>query len=102
MIVSWPRTLSSARSTQGSALKVTTTAETLAMVRRRPARHPANALPGEQERTGQRERQRDDEEEEAGREGLVRVDAEVPKEADEERLADRDSVHRDRQQEHEE
>ena len=33
-IVSCPRTLSSARSTQGSALYVTTTTETSAMVRR--------------------------------------------------------------------
>src|SRR3954462_11978534 len=102
-IVSCPRTLSRPRSSQGSALYVTTTTESSAMVLLWPRLHQAtHALPAEHDaaRHGQAERHR--EEEETGREGLVGVHAEPAEEADEEGLAHGDPIDRERHQQHEE
>src|SRR5947208_12407839 len=65
-------------------------------------RDPAHALPGEDRGARDRERERDEEEEEASRKGAVRVDAEVPEEADEERLPHGEAVDRERDEDDEE
>src|SRR5438093_4664893 len=85
-IVSWPRTLSRQRSTHCAELKVTTTTETsdIRLVQR-CSPGAAEALPEEDPEPGQRERDRDEEEQEPGRERLVRTDAQIAEEADEER-----------------
>src|SRR5712691_8344760 len=61
------------------------------VVETRP-RRPAQSLPCEDRRTRQGERDRDDEEEEAGRECRVGSDMELAEEADEESLADCEPV----------
>src|SRR2546427_2613390 len=86
------------RSTQGSALYVTTTTETRsAMVRAGPPQ-TAHALPGEQEAAGHGKTKRDGEEEEPGREGAVGAYSQATQEADEERLANGDPVDGERHQ----
>src|SRR5438270_6640638 len=96
-IVSCPRTLSRQRSIHGTALYVTTTTET-----RESATEPAEALPPEQQRSRERQAERDGEEQEPGREGLVGAHAQPTEEADEERLAHGDPVDRERHQQDEE
>src|SRR6187455_2591506 len=98
-ITSSPRTLSRQRSIQGSALCVTTTTLASGMARARP---PAQTLPEQDQPAGQRHHDGDEEEEEAGGEGLVRVDADVAEEADEERLPDGEAVERERDEQDEE
>src|SRR5688500_8261038 len=98
-IVSSPRTLSRHVSSQGSALWVTTTTETSGMSGARPA---ADALPEQDHAARHGERGRDEEEEEAGREGGIGIDADGAEEADEEGLAHRDPVQRDRHEQDQE
>src|SRR5256886_15023310 len=62
----------------------------------------AEALPNEDPETRQRECNRDEEEEEPGRKGLVRADAEIAEEADEERLPHRQPVDCERYEQDEE
>src|SRR6266576_3475650 len=62
----------------------------------------AEALPNEDPETRQRECNRDEEEEEPGRKGLVRADAEIAEEADEERLPHRQPVDGERYEQDEE
>src|SRR5687768_12579378 len=84
-----PRTLSRQRSSHGSASYVTTTTPTSAgsaMARPCPGA-AAHALPEQDERTGDRQRDGDEEEQEPGRERLLRPHAQLPQEAHEERLA---------------
>src|SRR5881392_487430 len=100
-IVSWPRTLSRQRSIHSAELKVTTTTETFGGKsdigsRQGSVSDAAEALPEKDPQSGWRERNRDEEEEEPGRERLVGVDAEIAQEADEERLADCEAVDRER------
>src|SRR4029079_16146148 len=85
---SCPRTDSSARSTHGRALNVSTTTATAAIRARPRLRMPADRLPAEDHGTRQREADVDEEEEEAGRERRLGADAEAAEERDEERLAD--------------
>src|SRR5919204_4762359 len=99
--VSWASTLARHGSSHGSASYVTTTTATSAMPDARPGK-PADALPGEDRRPGQRERERHDEEEEARREGAIRVDVQVAEEADEEGLAHGEAVDRERNEDDEE
>ena len=66
------------------------------------ARPPAQPLPEEDQPAGQRHRDRDEEEEEPRGEGLVRVDADVAEEADEERLSHGEAVERERDEQDEE
>src|SRR5919206_943614 len=68
-IVSWPRTLSRQRSIHCAELKVTTTTETspIGLVQRRPP-DPTQAFPQEDSEPGEPERDRHEEEQEAGRE----------------------------------
>src|SRR5262245_55513234 len=101
-----PPRLSSERSIHGAALWVTTTALTsgsaIGFARDPlPGRSP-RPLPGEDDRARRRHQDRDHEEEEAGGERLVGIDAEVPEKADEERLANGESVDRERDQHDEE
>src|SRR6266487_1666801 len=111
-IVSYPRTLSRLRSIHRSELNVTTTTETSAvaippresdirLMERRPW-DSSEALPEEDPKAGERERDVDDEEEEAGGERLVGVDAELAQEADEERLPDGKPVDGERHEQDEE
>src|SRR5829696_5497788 len=95
-----PARLCSERSIQAAALWVTTIALTAASAigfasdaRRARA---ADALPREDRRARRRHQDRDHEEQETGGERLVRADAEVPEEADEERLAHGEAVDRER------
>src|SRR5512132_567066 len=102
-----PRRLSSERSIQGAALCVTTTALTsgsaIGFARDpRATTRPVNALPREDQRARDRHQDRDQEEQEAGGERLVRAHAHLPEEADEERLPHREPVDRERDQHHEE
>src|SRR5215203_828193 len=97
-----PARLSSERWIQAAALWVTTIALTAASAigfasdaRRARA---ADALPREDRRARSRHQDRDHEKQEAGSERLVRADAEVPQEADEERLAHGEAVDRERNQ----
>src|SRR5205085_401725 len=69
--VSQPATLARHCSTSGSALKVTTTTERRASAIRHGRARGPERLPGEYHRTRQRAGDRDDEEEEAGRERPV-------------------------------
>src|SRR5579884_2734898 len=90
---SWPRTESRQRSTQGSALNVTTTTVTSATVRQRRARAAIeDVLPEDHGDAGEREHDRHHEEQEPARERLVGVHAKVSEEVDEERLAHADPV----------
>src|SRR5438067_5266249 len=84
-IVSCPRTLSRHCSSQGSALYVTTTAQT-SPTGRAGTCGAAERLPGQRHRPRQRHRDRDDEEEEARRERRVVVHVQPAQEADEEGL----------------
>src|SRR4029453_13690985 len=102
-----PRRLSSERSIQGAALCVTPTALTsgsaIGFARDpRAATRPMDALPRENQRARDRHQDRDQEEQESGRERLVGAHANLPEEADEERLAYREPVDRERDQHHEE
>src|SRR4029453_17457732 len=102
-----PRRLSSERSIQGAALCVTRTALTsgsaICFARNpRAATRPMDALPREDQRARDRHQDRDHEEEEPGRERLVGAHAHLTEEADEERLAHREPVDRERDQHHEE
>src|SRR6266545_7052677 len=101
MIVSCPRTESSERSTQGSALKVTTTTETSSAIGDRGGR-AAEALPEDDREAGRREDERHHEEEEAGRERGVGVNVQLAEEADEEGLAHGEAVDRERHEHDEE
>src|SRR5205809_4628842 len=102
-----PRRLSSERSIQGAALCVTTTALTSGSAIRfawnpRAATRPAEAFPGKNQRARERHQDRDHEEQEPGRERLVGAYPHLPEEADEERLAHREPVDRERDEHHEE
>src|SRR5580765_4335490 len=88
-ITSFPCTERRQRSIQGSALNVTTTTVTSSRI---GDGRSSRALPEDDHEPGQREDQRHQEEDEAGREGGVRVDAKLAEEADEERLAHREAV----------
>src|SRR6185312_8309571 len=94
-MTSRPATESRHCSTQGSALKVTTTTETSATVgqRRAPIEH---VLPEDHQQPRQREHERHHEEEEPARERGVCADAELAEEADEKRLAHTEAVDRER------
>src|SRR5581483_6494811 len=101
-IVSWPRTDSRQRSTQGSESYVTTTTETSSAIgdgRGRPAPH---SLPEDHREARKRERERHQEEQESRCERRVRADAELAEEADEERLAHAEAVDRERHEHDEE
>src|SRR4051812_21965169 len=101
--VSCRRTLSRHRSTQGSASSVTTTAVTGSAIRDGTARDgAAEPLPREDQRARDGHEDRHEEEEEPGRERAVGVDAHRAEEAHEERLADREAVDRERDEQHEE
>src|SRR6187397_3562202 len=65
-------------------------------------RSAADAVAQHDHRTGEREQQRDEEEEEAGCEGMARADSDASKEAHEERLAHREPVQRERDEHDEE
>src|SRR6476469_1081840 len=87
----------------GSALYVTTTAASRSRSAIRDGRpRGAQALPGQDRGARERDGDRDDEEEEAGREGLVGIDTELRQEADEERLAHRQAVDREGDEQDEE
>src|SRR6188472_2142339 len=98
-----PSRLPSERSTHSAALCVTTIALTSAIRLARHLRPPraVHPVPGEDRRAGSRHQDRDHEEQEPGREGLVRADAEVPEETDEERLAHCETVDGERHEHHE-
>src|SRR6266436_2634618 len=100
-IVSCPRTDSSERSTQGSALKVTTTTEMSSAIGDRGGR-AAEALPENDREARRREDERHHEEQEAGCERRVGIDVELAEEADEERLAHGEAVDRERDEHDEE
>src|SRR6266536_6321079 len=112
-MVSTPQSDSRQRSIQGSPFSVTVTAVTSALTSRRPARassrrerelatsfeargrRAAEPLEREDHGAGKRERDRDDEEQEAGRERRVGADVQLAEEADEERLAHGEAVDRE-------
>src|SRR4029079_3103132 len=94
-IVSSPARLSSHSSPHGSPFRVTVTAESSATAfesRLLAGSRSAQRLPAENHGAGQRECDRDDEEQETGRERRVCVDTELTQEADEERLAHGEAV----------
>src|SRR3954453_16566650 len=100
-----PARLYRQRSIQAAALWVTTIALTSASAigfarNVRPGR-AANAFPGEDRRTGRGHQNRDHEEEKPGGECLFGADADVPEEADEERLAHGEAVDGERNEHHE-
>src|SRR5215207_10144994 len=95
-----PRTLSRQRWIHRSALWVTTTTPTSGMARVRAA--ASQALPEQDHPARERHHDRDDEEEEPGRERRVRVHAQLAEEADEEGLADGETVERERDDQDEE
>src|SRR5438093_13350497 len=82
-------------------LNVTTTTATSPTGGARPRSRP-KALPGEDGGARQGQGDRDDEEEEAGREGRVGADVQLAEEADKEGLAHRQSVDRERNEHDEE
>src|SRR3954454_24732714 len=98
---SCPRTESRHCSSHGSAFHVTTTTVTsgCSIGHRGAAEH---VLPDHDRDTGERKQDRHDEEDETARERGVVVDAELPEEADEERLADADAVDGERHEHDEE
>src|SRR5262249_42394550 len=93
-ITSSPATERRHCSIQGSAFPVpTTTVRSGTRLRLRHGSPPVeHVLPEDHPQARQREHDRHHEEEEAAGERLVRRDAEVPEEADEERLADAEAV----------
>src|SRR5581483_8133677 len=91
------RTESRQCSSHGSPFHVTTTTATSgtsggAIGNRSPSN---DALPQEHDDAGQREEDRHHEEQEAAREGEIRMDAQLAEEADEERLTHADAVDRE-------
>src|SRR5579871_1595173 len=90
------------RSMWSRAFQVTTTTETSGCSIGDRSAPAEDVLPEQDAEAGQREQDRHDEEQETAREGLVGGHAELPEEADEERLAHADAVHRERHEHDEE
>src|SRR4029078_7612554 len=104
--VSTSATLSRHCSIQGSALYVTTThaarAAASAMLEPGPRAAAPEVFPEEDRRPREREHGGDEKDQESRRERLVGGHADAPEEADEERLAHREAVDRERDEQNEE
>src|SRR5438093_13775150 len=85
--VSRPRTDSRHCSSQGSAFQLTTTTETSVPSLAIGDGRAPHALPEDHHEPGERQHERQQEEQEARRKGGVGIDVEAPEEVDEERLA---------------
>src|SRR4051794_18936722 len=98
-ITSFPCTDCRQGSIQGSALYVTTTTETSSRIGNGRS---SRTLPDDDQEPGQRKRERHQEEDEAGREGGIGVNAELAEEVDEECLAHGEAIDGERHEHDEE